>query len=546
MPASTRRRSILTAVVAALFVCGLSLHAAPGVAQARTHAADNSTIIVDFTDDMSHLDTGKCYDTGCYPFMHAMYDQLVTYDTKKGNGDSLVPDAAAAMPAISNGGKTYTFKLRNDVHFWNGRLATSADWKYSFERIINPKTQAGGAAFWSNIVGADAYAKGKAPHVSGIKTLGQFGLEIDLMSADASFLNVLAMPFGSVVDQATITKYGKSYDASHPMGTGPYMFVEHKLGQKLLLTQNPHYFNPAGMGKVKNIEADIGVNTETGVLRIQKGQADLDGDSPPIPPSEFLNLKSDPTWSKQMTRQVQVAFWYVSLNTLMKPFDNVLVRRAVNMVINKQLILRLVNGRGIVTNTVLPPGMPGYGNYNLYPYNLAKAQQLMKQAGYGGGVSTTWIQDNIDPDPKIAQAIIPMLAQIGIKATLKIVDANTWQQLIGTKQKVPLTWTAWFQDFPDPNDFFEPILSCASAVPGSFNEPWYCDPKVDTFAHKLKIMTDRTERLRQYPQLDKMVMQDAPIVPVFNPIYYDIHSLALHNYYFHNVWGYIFADYTKS
>jgi ABC-type transport system substrate-binding protein len=323
------------------------------------------------------------------------------------------------------------------------------------------------------------------------------------------------------------------------------MFKEHKLGQDLILVRNPHYFKP-GVGHLDKIEADFGVDTTTGFLRIQRGQADLDGDYPSIPAPEFLSTLHDPKWSKQVFRLVQVATWYIPMNTLMPPFTNVLVRRAVNYAINKQLIIRLIQGRGVVADTFLPPTMPGYGHYTLYTYNPAKAKQLLAQAGYPNGFSTTFYSDNVSDDPRIAQAIIPMLANIGIKATLKTIDGNTLQQLWGTKKKVPISWTAWFEDFPDPNDFFEPILSCESAVPGTFNEPWYCNPKVDAFAQKLKAMTDRTARLRLYPQLDKMVMEDAPVVPVYHSVYYDIHSFALHNYYADSIWGYDFANYTKS
>lgn len=538
------RRVMLAAALAVAFVCGLSPRIAPNAVQARTLNAASGTLIVDYTNDFSTLDTGKCYDGQCYPFMRAMYDRLIDYDTAHGSGANLIPDAAAAMPAISNGGKTYTFQLRHDVHFWNGRVVTSADWVYSFERIINPATQAGAASFWMNIAGAKEYAAHKATHVSGIEALGPWGLRIRLLSPDASFLNVLAMPFGSVVDKNQIAKYGKTYSTLHPMGTGPYMFQQYQLGHVLILTRNPHYFRP-GVGHVARIEADLGVDTNTAFLRIQRGQADLDGDEPSIPAAEFLSVRQDPTWSKQLTRQVLVGTWYISMNTQMKPFDNPLVRRAVNYAINKPLLVRLVNGRATVTNTFLPPAMPGHGSFDLYPYNPAEARRLMAQAGYAKGVDTTFLTDNISDDPRISQAIIPMLANIGIRAQLKEVPSATWSALVGTPHKVPMAWSQYYMDFPDPNDFFEPGLSCASAVSGSYNESWYCDPAVDTVAHRLKAMTDGAARLRLYPGLDMMMMRDAPIVPVMNPIHYDIHSLALHNYYYNTVWELIFADYTK-
>ena len=547
MPIISRRHPARAALVALALLGSIGIQAAPIARHAGVAKADSSTLIVDFISDFSHLDPSLCYDTQCYPWMHALYDQLIGYDTARGNGDALVPDAATAMPVVTNGGKTYVFKLRNDVRFWDGKLATAADWVYSFERIINPATKSGAQAFWLDIVGAQAYATGKAPHVSGIKALGKFGLEVDLNSPYVGFLNVLAMPFGSVLEQAQVIKYGKSYDALHPMGTGPYLFTQHTLNQKLILTRNPHYFNPAHAGHIRTLQADIGVNAETSFLRLQKGQADLDGDFPtPIPPAEFLNVLNDPVLSKRVIRQVQVATQFVSMNTRMKPFDNPLVRRAVNYAINKRLILRLVNGRGQITDNWLPPAMAGYGKASPYPYNQAMARKLLAQAGYPNGLSTTFYSDNLSDDPRVSQAIVAQLDAVGIHAALKVLDANTWQALVMTPGKAPMTWTAWYQDFPDPNDFYEPILSCASAIPGTFNLAYYCNSKVDMLAHQLKVTVDQASRLKGYPELDRMVMADAPLAPVFNSVYYILPSSALHNFYLHNVWTLVLADYAKS
>lgn len=536
---SIHKSRVLLLIVTFVLTLSVSFRAASASSPARPSSAGHGTIYIDFQTDISHLDTGKCYDTECYPFMKILYDRLVDY---RGTSAQIIPEAAAAMPKISDGGKVYTFKLRHNVKFWNGHLATSTDWKYSFERILNPATQAGGASFWQNIAGAKAFVAGKAKHVSGIKTLGKWGLRITLLAPDASFLNVLAMPFGSVVDRSVIQKYGKSYDAQHPMGTGPYMFKQHVLGQKLIVVKNPHYFG-GNVGHVARIEADFSVSNNTGLLRIERGQADLDGDG--IPSADFLSVLHDPKLHKQLFHFLELGLYYVSLNTLDKPFTNVKVRRAINMAINKPLITRLINGRGLPASSVLPPGMPGYGKYDLYPYNPAKAKQLLASAGYGHGFTTTFYSDNIGDDPRISQAIAQQLLQIGVHVNLKIVNGNTWQTIVGTKYRAPMSWSAWFEDFPDPNDFVEPILSCASAVPGTFNEPWYCDPKVDKVANRLKAMTNRGQRLKQYPSLDKMIMRDAPIVPVYYPYFYDLRSAALHDYSYSPQWGWLFENMTK-
>ncbi|MCA1599092.1 MAG: ABC transporter substrate-binding protein, partial [Chloroflexi bacterium] len=147
------------AFLSAALITGL-VAAPQGLMSARAAhsaaASSGATLTITFHDDFSHLDSALCYDAECYAAMKALYDRLVDYDTHHGSGDTIIPDAAAAMPAITNGGRTYTFKLRRDMRFWNGRAVTSADWVYSFERIINPKTKSGGQSFWLNIQGADA------------------------------------------------------------------------------------------------------------------------------------------------------------------------------------------------------------------------------------------------------------------------------------------------------------------------------------------------------------------------------------------------------
>ena len=536
------RRGAVATLVAAAVVASPYGHASARSAGAVPNAG-GTTLSITFKDDFSHLDSALCYDTECYPTMKALYNRLVDYDMHRGAGTTIIPDAATAMPTISNGGRSYTFKLRHDVRFWNGRVAKAADWVYSFERVIDPKTKSGGQSFWLGIKGAQDFANGKAKHVSGLQALGDWGLRITLTSPDASFMNVLAMPFGSVVDRATVQKYGASYDAKHPMGTGPFQFVSHTLNQQMVLVRNPKYAGGHIGGNIDKVVFTFGVEPTLALLRLQKGQADLLGDG--VAPADFLQVTHDPKYKSWLIKAQQVADWYLAMNERVKPFDNLLVRQAVNMAINKQLILRLVNGRGVEANTILPPTMPGYRKSKRYSYNPVQAKALLAKAGYPAGFSTTLYTDNIDPDPKIIQAIQPMLAQIGIKATLRPIDGNALQQLQHDPNKIPIVWTAWFEDFPDPSDFYGPILSCSSAVPGTFNWSWTCVKKNDALADKLKATTDQAQRLSQYHVLDEMVMAHAPWVPVYHPIYYTMHGPNVKGVYYHAAWGTMWDEASK-
>jgi len=171
----------------------------------------------------------------------------------------------------------------------------------------------------------------------------------------------------------------------------------------------------------------------------------------------------------------QLQTGYVTINTQVKPFTDVRVRRAVNMAIDKQRIIRIINNRAVPAVQVLPPLMPGYDKeYKGYVFDVAQAKKLLAEAGYPNGFSTILYANNTDPNPRIAQAIQQDLAAIGVKAELKTLAQSTVIEAGGTKGQAPLLWSggmAWIADYPDPNDFYWPILSCASLSLGLVLQP---------------------------------------------------------------------------
>lgn len=376
----------------------------------------------------------------------------------------------------------------------------------------------------------------------GLVSRGDFGLSIILNHPDASFLNVLAMSFGSVVDRNWILQCGSSCDAERPMGTGPFMFGSRVRGQQLVLVRNPRYFRPTA-GNIDTVVIMIGPTPELALLRLQRGQVDLLGDG--IPPGDFGQIIASPVYRRDIVTEPLLADGYVAMNERVKPFDNVLVRRAINMAVDKKFILRLVNNRGVVARGILPPGLPGYGPIKGYPYNPVQAKALLVKVGYPHGFSATLYSDNVDPDPRIIVALQQMLARIGVVVALRSIDYNTLTAFQSDPHKIAMVWTGWYMDFPDPSDFYGPILSCDSAVPGSLNFSWTCNHTLDAFALELKRMVDQKERLAQYRRLDQMVMDYAPWVPIYHPIGYTLHGPALHNFYYHDVWQFVYQDYSK-
>jgi len=211
------------------------------------------------------------------------------------------------------------------------------------------------------------------------------------------------------------------------------------------------------------------------------------------------------------------------MNVKIKPFDNVKVRQAVNMAINKDRIVQLINNRAVPANQPLPPSMPGYDkDYKGYAYDPAKAKELLAEAGHPDGFETQLYVMNTDPNPRIAQGIQQDLAAIGIKADIQALAQANVIAAGGEKEGAPMIWSggmAWIADFPDPSNFYGPILGCGGAVPGGWNWSWYCNKDLEKLADKADSIVDPAkadERNKLWSEIYVKIMDDAPWAPVFN------------------------------
>ena len=281
-----------------------------------------------------------------------VFDGLLDYN----EGTDLEPRLAAKMPTISGGGKVYTFTLRHGVHFTNGREFVAADVAYTINRVLNPQTKSPGASFFRSIKGAAAVMNGKAKTARGIQVVNKYTIRFTLAQPDVTFLNVMAMNFAYIVPKEVVQKEGAGF-GHKPVGTGPFMLKQWVLGQKLVFVRNPHYFM-TGMPKLDGVTFLIGLDPEVALLRLERGQLDMLGD--PIPGPDFIRIRNDPKFANQLVREVEPETSYITLNTQIKPFNNVKVRQALEKAIDKQRVVKILNGRGVVANQILPPTMAGY------------------------------------------------------------------------------------------------------------------------------------------------------------------------------------------
>ena len=526
---------------------GIMLLAACGGPASDTggQPVSGGTLNISMKDDFKTLDPAVAYDTDSWSVERAIYNGLLDY---KGFTTELGPDIAEAMPAITNGGKTYTFKIRKGVKFSNGREVTADDFKYSFERMLNPKTQGPmtGGSFWGSITGAADVYSGKTTQISGIKVIDPSTLEIDLDSPNQSFLNVLAMPFGFVIPKEAVDAAGKNY-GHHPVGTGPFMLDKWTPGQLLVLKKNPSYFGKAAF--LNEVDFQIGVDAQVGFLRLQQGQADLVQPDINIPSAQYIELSSNPTFKSRIVKTPNVDIWYLAMNVKMKPFDNKLVRQAFNLVVNKANQLKVLNGRGVINNGIQAPPMPGFvPNYNPLGLDgkgqsLDKAKALLTQAGYGPSnpfppQDLVYPKANADSD-NLASAIQQDFQSVGITINLKGLSFPAFLDVTGKPNTTALSYDGWIQDFPDPSDFIDPILTCAAAnvTANGGNVAFYCNKQLDTLDDQARGDTNAAERLKLYQQIQDIVAsQDFPWVPMYSTVETSISATRVHGYQLHPVW----------
>ena len=473
------------------------------------------TIVVTYKDDMATLDPAIGYDWQNWSMINGLFSRLVDY---KFGTTEIVPSLAESY-AISPDGLVYTFKLNPKAKFTNGRKIVAADIKYSIERSVNPKTQGPAGGFYHSIVGADKMTDGSATTISGIETPDDATVKFTLSQADATFMNVLALNFSSAVPKEVVEAEGADFGRK-PVGSGAFLLKEWVPGQRLVFERNADYFRDRP--NLDGFRVEIGQEPLVAILRLQKGEVDIAGDG--IPPAKYLEMKNSPDSADMIVDRAQFETSYVTINTTKKPFDDVRVRQALNMAVNKDRIIRIINGRATPATQVLPPLMPGYDEtYKGYAFDPAKAKQLLSDAGLKDGFTTELWAMNTDPNPRIAQAIQQDLAAVGIKAEIKALAQPQVIAAGGDKAQSSLTWSGgmgWIADFPDPSDFYGPILGCGGAVTGGWNWSWFCDKSFEERATKADAMSDpkqREERAKVWAKIFTDIQTEAaPWVPVFN------------------------------
>jgi peptide/nickel transport system substrate-binding protein len=498
--------------------------AGPALAQEATDLAEapqGGEMIVTYQEDVATLDPAIGYDWQNWSMIKSLFDGLMGYEP----GTTDLRNELAESHEVSQDGTVHTFTLKDGITFHNGREITAEDVKYSLERVTNPQTQSPGAGFFGMIEGFDTWNAGEGEGLSGVRVIDDKTVEITLSRPDATFGHVMALNFASIVPKEAVEELGQDFGRD-PVGSGAYRLAEWTPGQQLVFERFEEYHRE-GVPKLDRIVFQLGLDPTVALLRVQQGDADIPGDQ--IPPAQFLQVMNDPAEAENVVEGGQLHTGYVTMNTQMAPFDDPAVRKAVNMAINKDRIVRMINNRAVPANQPLPPTMPGYAEaYEGYAHDPEAARAMLEEAGLDLPVQTELYVMNTDPNPRIAQAIQQDLAAIGIEAEIRSLAQANVIAAGGEADQAPMIWSggmAWIADFPDPSNFYGPILGCAGAVQGGWNWSWYCNEELDQRAAEADAMVgDPAAREEAWRQIYLDIMEDAPWAPVFHEQRFTYHS----------------------
>ncbi len=534
----------LAALVVMIAGCGGS-----GAGSTASTPVKGGTLAVTFQHEPAGLDPAIAWDVESWSIERLTYQTYLTYASKPGAaGTRLVPELATEVPSVANGGisvdgTVYTFHIRHGVRFAPpvNRTVTAADCKWSFERMMK-QPLAPATYFYTGIVGAQDYLDGKARHISGFKIVDPYTVQITLEKPDGAFLDKMSLPFTSVLPREWVRKVGKNI-RREPLGTGPYRIVNWTPGQNITAVRNTNW---TGKGEqwVDAMKFSFSGDPRAQLLALEGGRSDVMGD--PIPPASLGQTLQDHSWSKYVVSAPQIGWYFAFMNVLEKPFDNVKVRQAVNYAIDTQRIQRLLARQGQALDQIYPEAMPGHeAGKQYYSFDPAKARALLAAAGYPTGFQTTLYTPDAAPFPALAEAVQADLKEVGIQADVKQLGHATFWNFIALKSShAGLGLSDWYQDFPDPSDWIGPLFT--SPIDGGQNSSFYDSPQVDALYSAASSELNPAKRLQMFQQMQDVIMSDAPVAPLFQPVWNAIHSPATGGFYLHPVWTFEFQDYWKT
>lgn len=485
-------------------------------------------------------------------FSEATYDTLVTFQKTGGSGGLLlVPDLALAMPAVSEGGTAYTFRLRPGLRYSTGQPIRAQDFRYALERVLELNAQAG--SFLDGIVGARACT----PHTRCNLSRGVIvddanrTVTFHLDAPDPYLLDKLAFEFTAPVPPSVPAR---GVPGEPVPGAGPYEVTRYIPHHKVVFSRNPyfHEWSRAAQpeGSPDRIVWRFGTPIRREGAEIAAGRADWTND--PLPDAQQLGAR----FPGRVHVNPAPAIVFAAFNTRVAPFDDSRVRRAFSLAANRRRLVTLLGGEALARPTcqMLPPGIPGYRPYCPFTADASasgtwvgpdvrRAKGLVAASRTKGMRVTVWSDDQFT-DPATGAFIVSVLDELGYRASLHIASPSALQQAVkNSRRRIQATDGSWYFDYPSASDFFDVFFRCSASrlddPAATRNGSFFCDRAADRLMNYAgrEASANPVAAARTWQAVDRDVTYAAPWVPLVNLNNVDFLSRRMTNYQYNPFFG---------
>lgn len=499
LPASLvlSRRRVLAAMLAS------TAAAATGFAPFAARAQDAGTprpggtlqMVAPFGSALQSLDPHATYELQDMAVSKAFHRSLYNWDSAT---NSVVPELAAEVTR-SEDGKTFTYRLHDNIFFHNGRQLVADDVIWSYSRILAPGSSLSAISNLQNILGAQDFMDGKADHVAGLVKIDDltFSITFDgfVEPGYLLFEAVTAILPREAVEGGTFL--------SNPVGCGPFTFVEHIEGSRISGKKFDKYFK-AGKPYADAIAFTITDDYSALDVAFRAGEID----ATVLSENGYVMYSQDPELSKGLIEIAEMFTRHMGMNLDMKPFDDVRVRQAINYAVDRDIIIeKLLKNKAFKAVGWLPTPSSGFDpERKPYPFDPEKAKALLAEAGMADGVSfEAWVTDATS-SLGVLQAMTPFLAAVGITVTPKVVEAGVLVEAIN-KGEAP----AWFRSNGTGPDPISALRSFDSRRPRSTNRAGFKDPAFDAILDEAVATLDATKRVELVRKADTYIFEQAPV-----------------------------------
>jgi len=473
---------ILSLILAMLVGCG-SKDATTGESKdaANNTEASKDSVTLALDADIATLDPTTSASMQDLRVFSNIYDTLLTKD----ESDNFVPALAESWD-VSDDGLTYTFHLKKGVKFHNGEELKASDVVFTF-----------------NAAKASPYLEGQVIAVKDAEAVDDYTVQINMSYPYAPFLLSIHDTI-YILNEKAVTEGGETY-GENPVGTGPYKFVRHDVGEKVVLERFDDCYK--GKAPIKNVEFKVITDSNTSLIALETGDVDFTYEIPMI---SAQSVKDNKDLEAHEYNSIQLS--YVLMNTEKEPFNNKLLRQAINYAIDKDTIIQIAaEGMGNKTEGVLSKDIFGYSeDVKGYAYDAEKAKELLVQAGYPNGLEITF--KTMDGTyKKAAELIQENLRAIGITVNIELEEKNSYiQDLVSGNYEVGNISVSVGKDA----DFYGLLFRTGEQA----NFSKYSNAKVDKLFEEARKSSDDVKRLENYKEVMQMVNDEGVIVPLYYPI----------------------------